>query len=339
MTKLINLSKSFKLMKSLLKITKESEIPLIGCITFGIIDRGTNILQIRPTSICNLNCPFCSTNSGPESKLHQTEYEVELDYLLSWIKELCTFKGSGVEIHIDSVGEPFSYPKILDLIKECSKIPEVKTISIQTNGTLLTKEKIKQLEPYLTRINLSIQTLNKEKSKFLSGKENYNLEKVLEIAKEISKSKIKLLLAPVWLPNINDQDIIDLIKFTKEIKSSLGIQKYEVYKYSRKVKKAKKINFWKFYNQLAKWEKQFNIKLKLTKKDFNTFPTKRYPIVLEKNEKLSAIIKAPGWQNNQMIAIAKNRCITINNCQAKINDKVKIQITENKNNIYLAKQL
>ena len=99
-------------MKKLFKITPEKEIPLIGALAFGIVDRGTNILQVRPTSICNLNCPFCSTDSGSETKLHQTEYEIELNYLLTWLKELCQFKGLGVEIHIDSVGEPLSYPKI-----------------------------------------------------------------------------------------------------------------------------------------------------------------------------------------------------------------------------------
>ncbi|MBT4440771.1 hypothetical protein HOC98_01565, partial [archaeon] len=46
------------------------DIPLMGCIAFGIIDRGTNLLQVRATSMCNLNCVFCSTDSGPFSQYH-----------------------------------------------------------------------------------------------------------------------------------------------------------------------------------------------------------------------------------------------------------------------------
>ena len=44
--------------KFFLKI--EDDIPLIGHIAFGIIDRGTNLLQIRATSFCALSCIFCS---------------------------------------------------------------------------------------------------------------------------------------------------------------------------------------------------------------------------------------------------------------------------------------
>ena len=34
-------------------ISKESSIPLIGHSAFGIIDRGTNLLQVRPITGCN----------------------------------------------------------------------------------------------------------------------------------------------------------------------------------------------------------------------------------------------------------------------------------------------
>ncbi len=54
-----------------------SEIPLIGTIMFGLIDRGTNLIQVRPTSLCNLNCPYCSVDSGEESKTRVSAYVVE----------------------------------------------------------------------------------------------------------------------------------------------------------------------------------------------------------------------------------------------------------------------
>ena len=37
-------------------------IPLIGHTAFGLIDRGTNIIQVRGLSGCNINCPFCSVD-------------------------------------------------------------------------------------------------------------------------------------------------------------------------------------------------------------------------------------------------------------------------------------
>ena len=49
-------------------IHKNSGIPLIGSVYFGIIDRGTNIIEIRPTTGCNLNCIYCSVDEGTPSK-------------------------------------------------------------------------------------------------------------------------------------------------------------------------------------------------------------------------------------------------------------------------------
>ena len=323
----------------LIKINQKSEIPLIGVLPFGIIDRGTNLLQIRPTSVCNLKCPFCSTNAN-NPEFHPNNYIVDPDYLISWTKEVFSYKElNDGEANLDSVGEVTTHPDIIKIAKGISEIKEVKTISMQTNGYSLTKQKVKQLEPYLTRINLSINAFEKEKAKYLSGNKNYSLTHILEIAKTIANSKIELLLAPVWIPNVNDQDIIEIIKLAKKLKAKLGIQKYETYQYSRKLKEAKKINFFKFFKQLEKWEKEYDIKLKLRKEDFSIHTAKRYPTTMKKGEKVSVIVKAPGWQKDQMIAVAKNRTITLNSCKNSINDRINAKILQEKNNIYIAKSI
>jgi uncharacterized Fe-S cluster-containing radical SAM superfamily enzyme len=321
----------------LINITRESGIPLIGCIAFGIIDRGTDLIQVRPTSLCNLNCVFCSTDMGPFSQCHPVNYNVELDYLLDYIKEVIKFKGVPLEANIDSSGEPLAYPDIIDLVKELKNLKGIRRISMQTNGTLLTKEKIKQLEKAgLTQINLSIQSLDEKKAKLFSGLHSYNLKKVLEAAKIISKSKIQLLFAPVWIPKTNDEDIIEIIKLAKELNAKIGIQKYETYKYSRKVKKVKPITYWKFFKQLEEWEKEFKVKLKLTAKDFNIKKAKRLPNKFDIGEKVQLEVKCKGWLSGQMLGVGKNRTVSINNCKASPGDLVNVKIIENKNNLYLA---
>ena len=54
--------------RPLIRVTYESGIPLIGCIAFGLIDRGTNLIQIRPFTGCPLSCIFCSVDAGPRSR-------------------------------------------------------------------------------------------------------------------------------------------------------------------------------------------------------------------------------------------------------------------------------
>lgn len=208
---------------------------------------------------------------------------------------------------------------------------------MQTNGTLLTDEKIKKLEEAgLDHMNISIDAVKIEQGAYLRGCGTYNVQKVIETAKKVNESKIELLIAPVWLPKVNDDGIKELIKLAKELGCKIGIQKYDIYKYGRKMKEVKKINWWKFYKQLEDWEKEFGIQLKISAKDFEIEKRERMPEVFEKGEKIQAKIVALGWQKGQMLGVAENRCISINGCLAEIGDKVNVKILETKNNIYVA---
>ncbi len=190
------------------RITRDSEIPLIGSLYFGIIDRGTSILQVRPSCGCNLNCPFCSVDAGPESTTRATSYEVEMEYLVEAVQEIAQFKGAGVECHIDSPGEPVMYSRLPDLIAELRQIDEVKTISLQTNGTLLDESKIAALESAgLDRINLSLHALDPAIAQTLAGVDWYDIEKLTDAAKAVARSRMDLLIAPVYMPGINDAEI------------------------------------------------------------------------------------------------------------------------------------
>lgn len=321
----------------LITINKDSGIPLLGAIAFGIIDRGTNLIQIRPTSVCNLNCPFCSVDSGSCSRLHGVNYEVDCDYLLEWVKEVCSFKGAGVEANIDSVGEIGTYRDLVKLVKGLKKITEVEFISMQTNGTLLTKKKVDELiDAGLNRINFSLHTLAPDKARSLAGTDAYDVSAVMKIVEYISKQKIELFLTPVWIPKVNDADIVSIIQFAKEIGAKLGIQKYEEYKYSRKMKKAKQMNYFKFYRQLKLWEKEFDVELVLSRQKMNIVKKKRIPEIFADNDKVNVVIKCPGWIKDQMIGVANDRCITVNKCLAKVGDMVRVKIVETKNGIYLA---
>src|SRR3989344_9271978 len=132
-------------MKSLVKIDDSSGIPLIGALSFGIIDRGSNLIQVRASTFCNMNCQFCSTDGGPYSK-RISNYQVDVNYVLKWIKEVVEFKDCDVEINIDSVGEPSAYPQLSELVKGVRALDKVKVVSMQSNGTLFNEKMIKDLE-------------------------------------------------------------------------------------------------------------------------------------------------------------------------------------------------
>ena len=322
-------------------ITEESGIPLIGSLYFGIIDRGTSLLQVRPSCGCNLNCPFCSVDAGPATKTRATSYEVEMEYLLGAVQEIARFKGLGVECHIDSPGEPLMYRRLPELVAALREIEEVTAISVQTNGTLLDEKIIAALESAgLDRINLSLHALDPAIAKELAGVDWFDIEHLMESARAVARSRIDLLIAPVYIPGINDAEIPKLIRFAQEIGAGkrfppLGIQKFEHYRYGRSPKGVKAQSWWQFYNRsLRPWEKQFGLKFELHPvRDFGTVRRPFVPLAFDKGEKVTVEIRAPGWIHGEMLGVARNRVVSVYNCEKQAGN-VRVKIVSTKHNIY-----
>lgn len=315
----------------------------MGSLYFGVIDRGTSLLQVRPSCGCNLNCPFCSVDAGPASTTRATSYEVEPEYLLGAVQEIARFKGQGVECHIDSPGEPLMYHPLPDLVAALRKIPEVTAISVQTNGTLLDGEKIAALESAgLDRINLSLHALDPGIAKMLAGVEWFDIDTLTESARAVARSRIDLLIAPVYIPGINDAEIPKLIRFAQEIGAGkrfppLGIQKFEHYRYGRTPRGVKAQNWWQFYNRsLAAWEKESGLRLRLDPvRDFGTVRRPFVPLAFDRGEKVTVEIRAPGWIRGEMLGVARDRVVSVFNCEKQAGN-VRVKIISTKHNIYTA---
>jgi len=322
--------------KRTIYIHKNSGIPLIGSNSFGLIDRNTSIIDIRPITSCNLNCIFCSVDAGLSSK-NQADFVVEREYLIEEFKKLVDFKECDVEVHLGTQGEPLLYAEIVELIKDLSSIKKVKTISMDTNGTLLTEELVDKLaEAGLTRINLSLNAMDKNLARKLAGC-NYDIEKIKKIASYAAK-KIELAIAPVLVPGFNDDEIKKLIEFAKKLKSNrrgyfIGIQNFLNYRFGRNP--CKQMSWDKFYLMMKDLEKKTNTKLILSPEDFNIQKTKKLPKPFKKGQIIKAEILCPGRLKNEMLAVASNRVISIPNCFKK--GIVKIKITRTKHNIFMGK--
>jgi len=93
-------------------------------------------------------------------------------------------------------------------------------------------------EAGLDRINLSMHALSSEKAVYLAGIPWFDIEKVQQAARIIAESKIDLLIAPVYIPGVNDEEIPRLIEFALQTGAGkrwpiLGIQKFEHYRLGR----------------------------------------------------------------------------------------------------------
>ncbi|WP_202318693.1 radical SAM protein [Archaeoglobus neptunius] len=319
--------------RELVFVTKESGIPLLGHSAFGIIDRGTNLLQIRCISGCNLNCIFCSVDEGRMSRTRKTDYLVDPDYMLEEIEKAVEFKGGGVELHLDGQGEPTLYPYFEYFVERASRINGVEVISLQTNGTLLNESRISAIEDYVTRVNLSLSSLDGKVAKKLHGP--YNVEKVMEVAEMIVNSKMDLLIAPVWVPGYNDKEIPGIIEFALEIGAGkryppLGIQKYIPYRFGRKA--GKSIPFREFYARLKEYEREYGIKLILKPEDFGMERRRKIPCPFKKGERERARIMAEGRLVGEKLCVSRNRSVAVMS-DKKVGDVVEFEVVSTKDGI------
>ncbi|MFA6072487.1 MAG: radical SAM protein [Candidatus Woesearchaeota archaeon] len=319
--------------KKTIYIHQNSGIPLIGAGDFGLVDRGTNIIEVKPSTGCNLSCVFCSVNEGDND---YRDILVQEEYLIEEFKNLALIKKHPIEVSINPHGEPMLYPRLKELIKDLREIENVDVISINTNGCLLNKKNIDSfVDAGLTRINLSIHSLNKEKaSKLASGP--YNLDGVLEMIK-YCEGKVDVLLAPVLVPGMNEEDIDDIIELAKSIKNkrfpTIGIQNFLNYKGGRNV--AEQMPWEIFFELLKRKEKEHNIKLIIEENLFNIEYDETLPKPFKKGQMIKVEIKSPGRSKNEVIAISEQRNITVINPR-KFSGFMTVKLIRDKHNIYTA---
>lgn len=313
-------------------IHQNSNIPLIGNVAFGIVYRNSSIIEIKPITSCNLNCLYCSVGEGLKSK--KQDFVVEKDYLVEELNKLINYIAEPVEVHIGVQGEPFLYADIEPLIKDLQENDNIHTISVDTNGTLLSKETIDKISNNKLQLNFSLDAIDKDIAKKLAGVNNYNVNHVKEMIIHASK-KVKTIVAPIYVPGYNDDQLEKIIEFVKPLKVKLGIQNFLPYKTGRIPTKS--IPWKEFYTLLEKLEKTHNLKLKWTKEDFNVHKTKMLEKPFQEGEVINAKIKCPDRFPNTVIAVAKERNVSVPNCQYKQNKKIKVKIVRAKHNVFLGK--
>jgi len=295
--------------------------PLIGSQRFGILDSDTSLIELRPITGCNLNCIYCSLNEGINCT--KPDYYVDCDLLIRKTKRLVSKKQHPVTIRICAHGEPLLYPDMEKLIEELKKINNINYITLGTNGTLLTEKKIIQLKKAgLDQIGLSLNAFDQEEAQQIAGC-HYDVERMKELAKIIAEH-MDLIIAPIYLPGINDSQIEKLIQFTKDLNATIGIQNFLPYKGGRNPVKGIQMDI--FFNIIEEWENKFKIKLKNPDIKF-TFKKDK---VLDKPFKKGDSIEIENTIGEY--GIAKERLIKIPNIKKK-----KYTIVRDKHHIFHAK--
>ncbi len=341
-----NLLKNRYTKRKVLYIHEAMDVPLLGYNAFGLIDRGTNLIQVRGVSGCNLSCIFCSVDEGPYSRTRKLDYVVDIDYLMKWFDDVARMKGKGLEAHLDGQGEPLIYPFRVELVQALREHPNVSVISMQSNGTLLSDKLVEELaEAGLDRVNLSLHSLDPEKAKMLMGMKTYDLEHVLEMAEALVNAGIDVLIAPVIIFGLNDDEAEAFIEFARKIGAgkrwpALGFQNYIPYKFGRNPTVAKLVPFKEFYAWLRNLEEKTGMRpLVLKPAHFGMEKRDFIPLAFRPGEVVKAEVVLPGRIEGEMLAKARNRLIEVVGTKAEVGDRIKVRIVRTRHGIYIGTEV
>lgn len=148
--------------------------------------RKIEYMRISLTNNCNLRCSYCM----PEKKIADIHFFPE-EQVLRCVESAVSLDITHFRL---TGGEPLCYPEIEKLVCKIKQIKEAASVHLTTNGVLL-KEKAEQLKQAgIDSINVSLDTLDKEEYRILTGGKLLN---VLEGIKKAAELKIPIKINAV----------------------------------------------------------------------------------------------------------------------------------------------
>jgi GTP 3',8-cyclase len=171
--------------------------------------RRIHYLRISLTDHCNLRCLYCM----PDEMVFQPSAELmQDDEILTLVKLFTSLGFDKVRL---TGGEPTIRAHVIDLVRQIANTPGVNTLTMTTNGVLLSKMARPLAEAGLQRVNVSLDTLDPEKFQTLTRWGS--LEDVwsgIQAAERAGLTPIKI--NAVVVRGYNEPDMADLARLTLE---------------------------------------------------------------------------------------------------------------------------
>lgn len=180
--------------------------------------RTVTSLRISLTNRCNLDCIYCHSEGDEGSR-----NEMTVEMIAQVVDTASKF---GVDKVKFSGGEPLVRKDFEDILRA---LPELKDVSVTTNGVLL-KDRAQALkEAGLDRVNVSLDTLDPEKYAYITHGKPEDLYKVLEgIKAAIYAGLTPVKINMVLLKGINENEIENMLEFVRNYSGDLILQIIQV---------------------------------------------------------------------------------------------------------------
>lgn len=170
--------------------------------------REISYMRISITDRCNLRCRYCMPD-GIRT--------IPMAELLTY-EEIVRVAAAAAELRISRIkvtgGEPLVRKGATSLIRMLKGVPGITEVTMTTNGILLEKEMPVLLDAGLDAVNISLDSLQAERYKQITGKDE--LSAVLRGIDAAVESGLRVKINAVLQKDVNEDEWEDLIDLAKD---------------------------------------------------------------------------------------------------------------------------
>lgn len=170
--------------------------------------RNITYLRMSVTELCNLRCRYCMPEEGVCKKDHAQM--LTEDEMISAVEAAASLGITKLRI---TGGEPLVKKNIVSICRRAAAVEGINEVCLTTNGVLLEQLAKPLREAGVSRLNISLDTLNAEKYAYITrtGQLSDALRGI-ETALDVGYDKIKI--NAVLIGGFNDGEIRDLAELT-----------------------------------------------------------------------------------------------------------------------------
>ncbi|WNV18007.1 GTP 3',8-cyclase MoaA [Bacillus sp. SI2] len=193
-------------------------------VTLDKLQRPLKDLRISVTDRCNFRCRYCMPEEifGPDYSFLSNDKILSFDEIERITR---IFVSLGVRKLRITGGEPLLRRGLPQLIERLNKIDGVEDIGLTTNGSLLKKFAPDLYKAGLSRVTVSLDSLEEERFFYLNGNRS-KVQRVLEGIQAAAEVGMKIKINMVVQKGKNEQDILQMAQYFKENKHILRFIEY-----------------------------------------------------------------------------------------------------------------
>ena len=167
-------------------------------------------LRVSVTDRCNIRCFYC---------MPETPVKFEAREKLLSFEEIERFVSIAAQLGVRKIrltgGEPLVRKNVSTLVRKLSAIEGIEDLALTTNGVLLADQAEELYEAGLRRINVHLDTLDRERFKKITRRDDFDrVIQGIEKCRELGYGPIKINVVAV--KNLIEPDIVPMAQFGRE---------------------------------------------------------------------------------------------------------------------------